>query len=413
MAFNNDIVSYTELLRPAIQSANYVPGVSGWTINRDGTSEFASGTFRGPVVILDPSSGVVLASIGADGNGSFQYVYVQSDLIIGTLSVLAAIEAATRGLVGYYNTTGTLPALGDNSSLTDIMWCNANLVAGRAYRVWVGGMTITNPDSIDDETVLMQISVAQVGSGGFSGTVGYSSFYAQNKEPTRLICEGVFNATITGASQVKLQACTVDTVTWSAPTALSGGATIYVEDIGPSFTLGGGTGSPSGSQQYTTVYPSNASRSWDGSGNYIGAPDGVDNMYQGTLSGRSHGTECSMWCFDGGQVATDIAGATIQSAKLYMYCTNSSGSSGGSYVSLESYSVPPSGAPGTSTSGANYSSSWPVPGWGSIDITAWLSSITSSKCAVYLQHAIIDGSASWYGFGTPQYAPYIQITYTK
>src|SRR6266699_5645013 len=37
------------LVRPDIKSPNYVPGVSGWTINRDGTVEFNNGTFRGMV----------------------------------------------------------------------------------------------------------------------------------------------------------------------------------------------------------------------------------------------------------------------------------------------------------------------------------------------------------------------------
>ena len=48
MPFSNPIVGGAgALIRPAIQSPDYAPGVSGWAINRDGTVEFASGTFRG------------------------------------------------------------------------------------------------------------------------------------------------------------------------------------------------------------------------------------------------------------------------------------------------------------------------------------------------------------------------------
>lgn len=45
----NPIVGGTTLRIPAIQSPDYVTGVSGWTINIDGTVEFNSGTFRGTV----------------------------------------------------------------------------------------------------------------------------------------------------------------------------------------------------------------------------------------------------------------------------------------------------------------------------------------------------------------------------
>jgi len=49
--FNNPVVGGgDDLIRPAIQSPDYTPGVSGWTINRDGTVEFNNGTFRGTIV---------------------------------------------------------------------------------------------------------------------------------------------------------------------------------------------------------------------------------------------------------------------------------------------------------------------------------------------------------------------------
>lgn len=47
MAFGNPILGGTVLVRPAIKSPNYVPGVSGWSINRDGSAEFDDLTIRG------------------------------------------------------------------------------------------------------------------------------------------------------------------------------------------------------------------------------------------------------------------------------------------------------------------------------------------------------------------------------
>ncbi|MFD9242752.1 hypothetical protein ACFV0D_12630 [Streptomyces sp. NPDC059556] len=50
MSFNNPIVAGTTLVRNAIKSPDYVPGVSGWSINRDGTVEFNALTSRGEVI---------------------------------------------------------------------------------------------------------------------------------------------------------------------------------------------------------------------------------------------------------------------------------------------------------------------------------------------------------------------------
>lgn len=50
MAFRNSILAGEELVRSGIRSENYVPGVAGWRIGRDGTAEFLDVTTRGRVV---------------------------------------------------------------------------------------------------------------------------------------------------------------------------------------------------------------------------------------------------------------------------------------------------------------------------------------------------------------------------
>lgn len=42
------------LIYPALKSPNFVTGVVGWQISRDGSAEFASGIFRGDVLIITP-----------------------------------------------------------------------------------------------------------------------------------------------------------------------------------------------------------------------------------------------------------------------------------------------------------------------------------------------------------------------
>jgi len=53
MGFTADTptVAGVVLIRSSIQSPNYVAGVSGWTINQDGSVEFNNATFRGTVIV--------------------------------------------------------------------------------------------------------------------------------------------------------------------------------------------------------------------------------------------------------------------------------------------------------------------------------------------------------------------------
>jgi hypothetical protein len=65
--FDDTVVAGTTLIRAAIQSADYVPGVSGWIIRKDGSAEFNDGNFRGDVVVTatDGTQITIRASNGA------------------------------------------------------------------------------------------------------------------------------------------------------------------------------------------------------------------------------------------------------------------------------------------------------------------------------------------------------------
>ena len=134
MAFQNDVVGGTTLVRNAINSPNYVPGVSGWTINRDGSAEFANVTTRGPVVITNPANGQTVASIGANGNISGQLGSF-TDVLIGTTSVGSELIARGRGIIGYWDIgASALPTPG-NGVFTNLAWVRCNWDASRVVRV--------------------------------------------------------------------------------------------------------------------------------------------------------------------------------------------------------------------------------------------------------------------------------------
>lgn len=81
MAFSNPITGgQGSLVRPAIKSPDYTPGVQGWSINKDGTAEFNDITIRGGTVVSGealyyngpPGPGNLILSISAAG-GTDQY----------------------------------------------------------------------------------------------------------------------------------------------------------------------------------------------------------------------------------------------------------------------------------------------------------------------------------------------------
>lgn len=67
MAFGSPIVgSQGRLLREEIASPDYVAGVSGWVIRKDGSAEFNEGEFRGQARVTSPSG----AEVGLEANAT-------------------------------------------------------------------------------------------------------------------------------------------------------------------------------------------------------------------------------------------------------------------------------------------------------------------------------------------------------
>lgn len=108
MAFRNPPIAGSYLVRPAIQSPNYSLGTSGWTINRDGTTEFNGGTFRG--------------SLEA-GSLTAQHFIVNN---ISTNDVVDVYNSANK-LVFSIDSTGRLVAAASNST-SEVVLNGANLL---------------------------------------------------------------------------------------------------------------------------------------------------------------------------------------------------------------------------------------------------------------------------------------------
>jgi hypothetical protein len=126
--FTNPVFGGNTLIRPAIRSPNYVAGVSGWSINRDGSAELNNLTIRGvfngtnytinnmglfmysgaPVLGnliasitelpgTDPYGNAYLSGIVSYSGATFSSL-VDSNLLVGVVS--QAIDAGLVGLTG-------------------------------------------------------------------------------------------------------------------------------------------------------------------------------------------------------------------------------------------------------------------------------------------------------------------------
>lgn len=116
MSFRNPILAGATLVREAIQSANFVPGSSGWQIQADGGAEFNGATFRGTVVVQGdeailfysgtPAAGnLILAIAPVAGVDAFGNSYNQG-LTIGTSSGVEIVGGLTGGSPLLYGVTG-------------------------------------------------------------------------------------------------------------------------------------------------------------------------------------------------------------------------------------------------------------------------------------------------------------------
>lgn len=194
MQFSNPVVGGLFLVRAAIRSPNYVAGVSGWTINQDGTVEFASGTFRGVIAI---GNATYLVKIGDE-----------------------------FGRVQFLNGAGTIEhgALYDNSSAqvfsTILTARNINSLPadGPGAYVWLEG---------DNDTV------------STGPRITLATFNPEGRPNSRIRLDGA-KVEIASSSTVELQAATNVTGALAATGALSTGANLTVTGAGVN-NIGGGT----------------------------------------------------------------------------------------------------------------------------------------------------------------------------
>lgn len=165
MGFYRDspVTAGNVLVREAIQSVNYVAGVSGWTINADGTFEFSGGTFRGTVVV----SGSNNSAITIFNNAGTPTVSLRPDDIPGYPGYNAALLPAT--LTAVSNDGGT-----QNSSTAQTFLTSPDLGTGTSSLSLKSASfdgTIPSRAFLTAADILFGINTPSV--SGFSGTFSW------------------------------------------------------------------------------------------------------------------------------------------------------------------------------------------------------------------------------------------------
>lgn len=140
--FSNPVFGGGTLIRPALQSPNYVAGVSGWTVKRNGDAEFNNLTIRGQFLGADfiiNSSGIFLYS-GTPALGN----------MTGSWASVAGLDAFGNAYpAGFkiYSTFGTLTLSPVDGSLQSIG------SGGSIVQIFDGSMTWQGPGDSDQALI--------------------------------------------------------------------------------------------------------------------------------------------------------------------------------------------------------------------------------------------------------------------
>lgn len=109
--FSNPITGANgALIRDRIKSPNYVTGVSGWTINKDGSVEFVNGLFRGDVIVGGPGYPqlALTETIPAELTAFYSSNWAGT---IGDFAILLAVDASNYSYEVLLTTSSVGPAL--------------------------------------------------------------------------------------------------------------------------------------------------------------------------------------------------------------------------------------------------------------------------------------------------------------
>jgi len=200
MPFSNPIAAGNSLARPQFESPNFVPGVSGWAIFRNGNAQFNSltltgTTFDGNNYILNtsgfflysgaPANGNLSASIapaaGTDGFGNSYFAGIvsysgnrYSQLVGGDLLLGDTASTGSTAVVETSSTGGQTYIAGSTKTSADIAapWLALFSAAGSANGVVQAVIASGTTQPVALTTALAEIQGSLAVSGAITATGG-------------------------------------------------------------------------------------------------------------------------------------------------------------------------------------------------------------------------------------------------
>jgi hypothetical protein len=162
----NNIVGGTSLVIDRINSPNYVTGVSGWTINQDGSAEFNNVTIRGGTTIggtslwystATPQANTLVESVSSTAfiDSAGNYVLAgHAAYHFAPVHFSVAVAVTDLGVIWYSATAGTLGPWTEVQSIT-VNATNGLLTLSNAVvtgQLTATGGTSANPTLITTDT---------------------------------------------------------------------------------------------------------------------------------------------------------------------------------------------------------------------------------------------------------------------
>ncbi|MEU2909215.1 hypothetical protein ACFYM3_15905 [Streptomyces massasporeus] len=358
--------------------------------------------------------GVPVATIDQEGKAGFQSLAIAEGLTVGGDDIASILDQRPRGIVAYGVPATTVTSTGTEIGLFELP---ATIVAGRMYRIKFHATADFDTASDGEARVYLRDGGASTPSINStlrqhvvltpSHTGRYWTAELEHIVPASALGAGLHRFLI---SFENTGGTTGQTFELGLPTT---GRSCYfiVEDIGPEIPKTGGNNTGGGTAappviQYTKTYSATWSGSYASRGSYNSYFG--NSCYQGYYS-STNGMQASLIGF-ASSLGTDLSGATIQKAEVYLYFDHWYSNSGGkAVIKAHKHTSRPStfscDAESKTVTWAKNEGKW-------VDITSVFDSTTWRGIALDPNTSGLTyyGRARGYGQTNP---PKLRVTYTK
>ncbi|MFE7072550.1 hypothetical protein ACFU96_20965 [Streptomyces sp. NPDC057620] len=328
-----DKVACRMVMASGVAGARAEVSPQGLTLFDDAGDESVALVTGRPNYLTLATDGVPVATIDQDGGAGFQRLAVAESLTIGGSDLTEYLSAGPRGIQAICIAGNTVTAASSELGYVEIA---ADIDVTRMYRIVFESRA--NPDVAGGELIL-RLRNGGASSPTINSTVLHTAVHhmALGNSFTARLEHIAYGADIGGGNNRLLLTFQNSTgPTGQIVDMYSGSGSIgkfYIEDIGPSvartgqYNTGGGTVTPP-VQRHTKTYAAAWSGSYASRGSYNS--NYGTSCYQGYYS-STNGTQAALIGFSSA-LSSDLAGASIVKAEVYLYFDHWYANAGGRAV---------------------------------------------------------------------------------